>query len=50
MDDDELGLARTAMRVLLATIDEGPRSSPHHIALKLRITLEAPRAFLSSPN
>ena len=36
--------------MLLATIDEGPRSSPHNIALKLRITLEAPRAFLSSPN
>ena len=34
--------------MLLATIDEG--ASPHYIALKPRITLEAPRAFLSSPN
>ena len=34
--------------MLLATIDEG--ASPHNIALKPRITLEAPRAFLSSPN
>ena len=34
--------------MLLATIDEG--SSPHYIALKPHITLEAPRAFLSSPN
>ena len=50
VNDDELGPARTATRVLLATIDEGPRNSPHHIALKPRITLEAPRAFLFSLN
>ena len=34
--------------MLLATIDEG--ASPHYIALKPRITQEALRAFLSSPN
>ena len=48
VDNDAWGLARTATRVLLATIDEG--ASPHYIALKPRIMLEEPRAFLSSPN
>lgn len=46
VDDDELGLARTATRALLATIDE--RTSPHRIALKPRVILEAPYAYLSS--
>ena len=37
-----------ATQVLLATIDEG--ASPHYLALKPYITLEAARVFLSSPN
>ena len=46
IDDDELGLARLATRALLATIDE--KTSPHRIALKPRVILEAPKAFFSS--